>query len=309
MEGPGVDFKYPPKKVSWLKRDVLLFNVSIGCGAQEPQFVYELDENFSAFPTYPLALVFKLDNQEIIDFASSQKSTKIPGVPDLDSETLVDGQRAIQLLKPLPVTSAGRDFEFRSKVIGVYDKGKAGTVVKSEDALVEVSTGEVYARIIGSWFYVGQGNWGGPRGPKEPAFPMPDRVPDKKMHLKVHENSAHIYRLNGDYNPLHATPEPGKAMGYGGMIVHGVYAYNCIAHDLLRVLGDSKAGNLGEFQAKFAGPVRPGDEIETCIWRMGPGADGWEVIQWEARVVKTGKLCLADGRAVIRTEGLLASRL
>ena len=40
MAEPGVGFEFPPRKVSWLKRDVLLFNVSIGCKADEPQFVY-----------------------------------------------------------------------------------------------------------------------------------------------------------------------------------------------------------------------------------------------------------------------------
>lgn len=107
---------------------------------------------------------------------------------------MVDGQRTIQLLKPLPVTSEGRDFEFRSTVLGVYDKGKSGTVVKSEDALVDAKTGEIYARIIGSWFYVGQGNWGGPRGPKEPPLPPIERGPDQVLSFKVPENSAHLYR-------------------------------------------------------------------------------------------------------------------
>lgn len=66
-------------------------------------------------------------------------------------------------LKPLPTTSAGKTFELKSKVLGVYDKGKAGTVVETELLLMEKG-GDVYARAVGSGFYVGQGNWGGPKG-------------------------------------------------------------------------------------------------------------------------------------------------
>jgi len=66
-------------------------------------------------------------------------------------------------LKPLPPTSTGKKFELRSKVLGVYDKGKAGTVVETEQLLQEES-GDVYAKAIGSSFFVGQGNWGGPKG-------------------------------------------------------------------------------------------------------------------------------------------------
>jgi hypothetical protein len=69
----------------------------------------------------------------------------------------------MQILKPLPVTSDGRKFEIRSKVLGVYDKGKA-TVVETEQRLVDAESGETYTRAVGSGFYVGQGGWGGPKG-------------------------------------------------------------------------------------------------------------------------------------------------
>jgi len=139
--------------------------------------------------------VFKLDNQDVIDFYSTQSSVSIPGVPKLNPSRLVDGQRLIQVLKTLPVSSAGRDFEFRTTVLGVYDKGKAGTVVKSEDALVDAVSGEVYARNIGSLFYVGQGGWGGPRGTSEPSLTPPEtRPPDGTLKMQIAEESAHLYR-------------------------------------------------------------------------------------------------------------------
>lgn len=65
-------------------------------------------------------------------------------------------------LKPLPPTSVDKKFELRSKVVGVYDKGKAGSVVETETILAEGD--EIYTKAIGSSFFVGQGNWGGPKG-------------------------------------------------------------------------------------------------------------------------------------------------
>lgn len=49
-------------------------------------------------------------------------------------------------------------------MLGVYDKGKPGTVVETEQRLVDAQTGETYTRAVGSGFYVGQGGWGGPKG-------------------------------------------------------------------------------------------------------------------------------------------------
>lgn len=98
------------------------------------------------------------------DFYARQKAVHIPGVPELDHRHAVDGQRKLTVLKPLPTTSAGRKFELRDKVIGVYDKGKPGTVIETEQSIVDKESGEVYTKVVSSGFLVGQGGWGGPKG-------------------------------------------------------------------------------------------------------------------------------------------------
>ena len=52
----------------------------------------------------------------------------------------------MQFLKPLPPTSEGKTFVLKSKVIGVYDKGKAGSVLETENLIVDKNTGEVRQR-------------------------------------------------------------------------------------------------------------------------------------------------------------------
>ena len=99
----------------------------------------------------------------MIDFYGRSNTTPIPGVPKFDPRRVVDGQRLMTFLKPLPPTSQGKTFEIRSKVLAVYDKGKSGTVVETETVLAEKG-GDVYTKSVGSAFYVGQGNWGGPKG-------------------------------------------------------------------------------------------------------------------------------------------------
>ena len=101
-----------------------------------------------------------------MDFYKAQSAVKIPDVPKFDSRRVVDGQRLITFLKPLPPTSAGKKFELKTKVLGVFDKGKSGSVVETETILQEKG-GDVYTRAVGSGFFVGQGNWGGPKGMDE----------------------------------------------------------------------------------------------------------------------------------------------
>ncbi|CAL3963652.1 unnamed protein product [Diplocarpon coronariae] len=304
MSGPGAGFEYPRQEVSWLKRDVLLFANSIGCtAADELHFLYELHPNFAMFPTYPIILPFKNTTQEVVDFYAAQRATPIPGVPSFDPTRVLDGQRSIAFLKPLPTTSEGRTFELRTQVIGVYDKGKSGSVVETQQDIVDKATGESYVRAIGSGFYVGQGNWGGPKGPASQNFPPPEgKKPDASVEKQLNAESALLYRLNGDYNPLHATPEPGKKMGFGGAIMHGLSSWNFAAHALLKSMGGSDPANIKEFQARFASPVRPGDKLVTDIWRTGEKRGEWEEIRFVMRV-EGGKVCLSNGRALMKVVG------
>lgn len=111
------------------------------------------------------------------------------------------------------------------------------------------------------------------------------------------------FRLNGDYNPLHATPEPGKKMGFGGTIIHGLFSWNSTAHGILRELGGSDPANMKEFQARFASPVRPGDKLTTEIWRMGNAqADGFEKVRFVTKN-QTGKVVLSNGQALLKVAG------
>ncbi len=194
-------------------------------------------------------------------------------------------------------------------MLGVYDKGRPGTVVELQTDLVDAGTGEVYSRAIGSSFYVGQGGWGGPKGPATESFPPPaGRTPDAEFETQTGAQTALLYRLNGDYNPLHAHPEPGKQMGFGGVIIHGLYSFNNTCHGLLQKLGGSDPGNIKEFQARFASPVKPGDKLVTSAWRTGERKGEWEEIRFVTKVAG-GKVCLSNGRALMKIVGEAKSKL
>ncbi|KAJ4109662.1 hypothetical protein NW768_012098 [Fusarium equiseti] len=309
MSGPGVGFEYPSLEVKWLQRDVLLFANTIGATADELHFLYEFHPKFAVFPTYPVILPFKKDSQEVVDYYKTSKAVQIPNVPQLDYTRVVDGQRKIEFLKPLPTTSDGRKFEARQKVIGVYDKGRPGTVLETETNLVDTESGEVYARVIGSGFFIGQGNWGGPKGPATQNYPPPkDRAPDATMEVQTTAETAMLYRLNGDYNPLHADPEPGKKMGFGGTIIHGLFSWNSTAHALLKKLGGGDPANIKEYQARFASPVRPGDKLITHAWVVGKEKDGWSEVRFVTQV-EGGKVVLSNGLAFMKVTGQGKSKL
>ncbi|KAG9233848.1 HotDog domain-containing protein [Amylocarpus encephaloides] len=290
--------------VAWLKRDVLLFAYSIGCKADELHFLYELHPHFQVFPTYPVILSFKDSTQEVIPYDTTLPHPPIPHLtpqpPPLDPSRVVDGVRHLKIYKRLPVTTDGSNFSMRKSIVGIYDKG-SGTVVHSRHELIDNNSEECFAEVEAQSFYVGQGGWGGPRGPKaiNHGDQVYNREPDHIMYEQTNKETSLLYRLNGDYNPLHATPEPGKAMGFPGVILHGLVAWNMCAHAVVRCVGKSDGNSLREFEARFVAPVLPGDQLKIEMW-VNELYGNQEVIEVQFLCHIIGKgIALKAGRALI----------
>lgn len=308
----AVGSEAPSVAQDWTKRDVLLFANSIGVKVNELHLLYELHPDFATFPTYPVLLGFRArGDTDVVDFiARSSQGRALPGVPKLNYNKIVDGERYLEVLKPLPPTSSGHDFELRSKCLGVYDKGKAGLVIETEQLLVDKKTGEAYTKMIGSSFAVGQGGYNGPKGPKKKSYAPPANTPPTaQLETMLTPEAALLYRLNADYNPLHADPRVGKTMGFPGVILHGLCTWNHAAVHVLRQFGASKPENFKSFEARFASPVLPGQTLQTLMWEGEVDGEGFTEIIFVTKVKETGKVVLANGRARIRKEAASRSKL
>lgn len=138
------------------------------------------------------------------------------------------------------------------------------------------------------------------KGPKGVNYPPPaGKKPDASFTFATSPSQALLYRINGDYNPLHADPTIGGTMGFPGAILHGLCTWNVTAHAVLKELGGSEASRLKMFQARFASPVMPGDKLIVDMWKTGQTeADGSEEVVFVTRV-EGGKVVLSNGRALL----------
>ncbi|KAL0940045.1 peroxisomal multifunctional enzyme [Colletotrichum truncatum] len=290
-------YQYPPIKCSYNRRDVLLFANAIGVKRDELHFLYELHPNFAAFPTFPINLAFKQTDQDVFDFIARTTTGDVPGVPPFDAQRSVDGERGIEIIRPIPVSSEGLDLEIRSKVIGVYDKGGA-MIMEAEQVLVDKKTETVYTKMTSTAFGIGQGGYDGPRGPTKPAVAPPNRRPDAVHTIKTTTEAALLYRLCGDYNPMHADEAFGQRAGFRGSILHGLGTWNMSAHGLLQKLGGSDPNRLKAYGARFKSVVYPGDTLETRMWVV-KNAGGIDHVVFETAVQEDGRIALSNGYAKI----------
>ena len=120
---------------------------------------------------------------------------------------------------------------------------------------------------------------------------MPERAADAVCDLHTLQQAALLYRLSGDYNPLHADPARARRAGYDRPILHGRCTFGVAGRALLRTMCNYDPGRLTAMQARFVSPVYPGDTIRTEMWRDGSN------VRFRATVPQRGAVVLDYGTA------------
>ncbi|KAJ3343775.1 Dynein regulatory complex subunit 4 [Gonapodya sp. JEL0774] len=284
------------QKVAYNRRDLIIYAAGIGCS--ELQFVYELDKNFSAFPTYPLVLSFRGTSQDVIDFNASQTASPppIPGLKVYDPSKGVHGDQSFELLKPIPLEA--KDFVVKSKLTGIWDGGK-GAITESTSVLYD-NKGQPVAKMISSGFIIGAGGFGGPKRPKNPLdIPAPMTPPEKSVTYSTSPGQALLYRLSGDFNPLHADGAVARSTGFKDPILHGLCTYGHAARAIVSAWVNNDVARFVSIRGRFSAPVFPGETLRTDMWKVKDEGDKF-LIAFQVRVVERNLVVINGGVAVLR---------
>lgn len=253
--------------IGYTERDVMLYAVGIGCA--DLRFIFEKDAGFAVFPTFP------------IRWGGAGSLRDDHALPPSPGPLTLDAERFIEWLAPLPLSGTVR---VRSRLIAVHPRGKGNAFVERESEVINAD-GTVCVRMVGGAFRRGVSALGdiapfeGRGHSRSRRIPMPDRAADVDISADIALNQAQMYRLSGDYNPLHIDPEAARFGGFRAPILHGLCTFGHCAQMLLGGLCGNDPKRFGSLQVRFSSPVYPGDRLRVVGWHDGPGR-----VIFEARV-------------------------
>ena len=264
------------------KRDTILYALGVGlgghpCDRDELRFVYE--ENLQALPTMAI----------ILGYPGPWHAQ--PGTGITRSHT-VHGEQGFTIHRALPVegTVTGR-----TRVTGVLDKGRdKGALVATVTDVRSRSTGEPVCTLTSTTFCRADGGFGGPAGPAKEPHPIPDAPPHAVCDLPTLPQAALIFRLSGDYNPLHADPAYAAKAGFKMPILHGRCTFSIVGHAILKICCGYDPARFKSMEGRFSSPVYPGETIRTEMWHDGA------IVTFRATVPARGVTVFNNGRAEIQ---------
>jgi acyl dehydratase len=271
----------PAVEQTLTRRDVMLYALGVGLGADpcdpdQLKFVYE--ENLQALPTMAIILGYP-------------GPWHARGDTGITRSHVVHGEQGFTIHRPLPVEGA---ITGKTRVTGVFDKGKdKGALVMTECEVRDRASRQLVCTLTSTTFCRADGGFGGPAGPVKTPHRLPERAPDRVCDLPTLPQAALIYRLSGDYNPLHADPAYAKKAGFKMPILHGRCTFSVAGHALLKSVCGYDPARLKTMEGRFSAPVYPGETIRTEIWIEGG------VASFRATVPARGATVLDHGRAEI----------
>jgi len=272
-------FQLPTVESAITRRDTMLYALGVGIGfdpvdENQLRFVYEKD--LVALPCMPIVL---------------GNPGSVAQYPELQITRthVLHAEQGFVLHRPMPVegTLVGTN-----RIVKALDKGKEkGAIVYTETLLRDKSSNELVATVSSASFCRADGGFGGPSGPADPLQAIPDTPAHKVCDLPTFLNSALIYRLSGDYNPLHAEPAFAKRGGFDRPILHGRCTYGVACHAIVKEACGYDPTRLKSMNARFSAPVYPGETIRTEMWIDG------KVVTFRASIPERKVVVLNNGRA------------
>jgi acyl dehydratase len=274
------EHRFEPHRQQYTRKDSIIYALGLGYGSDplstaHLQFLYE--EALQAVPSMCVVLghpgMWSRDPRFGVDWVK-----------------LLHAEQSFELHRPL---AAEGDVVARHSFIGVEDKGAGkGAMLYQQKKLHDAATDELIATVRTTLMLRGDGG-SGSFGEAVPApGALPETAPHRVIDIPTLPQAALIYRLSGDYNPIHASPDIARKAGFDKPILHGLCSMGVACRALIQAYAEAEPSRLKSMFVRFSKPVYPGETLRLECYEI----DGQ--IRFRARAVERDLVVLDRGAAV-----------
>ncbi len=244
----SLGYETPPIEFEYTWRDTVVYALGVGAKADEElDYLYE-ERGPKVVPTYC----------SVPTFAAFDALVDRIGC---DRRGMVHHAQRIDVFKPLRPNARLR---VSGRVAGLYDLKRMAMSVFSIDGFDEEGDRIIHGEV--TVVLRNDGGFGGQRPPKAERIALPDHPPDFESVEGVSPTQALLYRLRGDYNPLHADPDVAAEAGFEKPILHGLCTFGYAGRAVVRDACGGDPERLTTMRGQFRSPVFPGDTLVIRGW-------------------------------------------
>lgn len=263
--------KLPETCYTYNERDVAIYALGVGaCGqdavdSDELKFVYHENgqEHIQVLPTFA----------SLLTLGSLSNGLDLPGFK-YDPSLLLHGQQYIEVYRPLPSKAS---LVNKVSLAGLQDKGKAA-ILEIETRSYEKGSDELLCMNRTTVFLRGAGGFSNSSQPfsyknypsnQGLAVKIPQTQPSAVCEERTQPSQALLYRLSGDYNPLHSDPNVAKLAGFPRPILHGLCTLGFAIKAIIKCICKGDPTAVKTISGRFLATVFPGETLITEMWLQG----------------------------------------